>query len=106
MVQIELIVFDPVTLIGFLKTHGVVTTEGELHNVCISATSDQAADLLIATLSDWIDFWFVRQADEFRIFADHDEYTTIYSSNLETLADIASSLTDKGFREIDDWLRE
>jgi len=104
-VQIEQIVFDPVNLIGFLKTQGVVSTEGELHSVCISATSDQAANLLIATLSDWIDFWFVRQTDEFRIFADHDEYTTIYSNNLQTVAEIGSLLKSKGFREIDGWLR-
>ncbi len=105
-VQIELIVFDPVALIEFLKTHGVVASEGELHEVCISASADRAAELLIATLSDWIDFWFLRHTDEFRIFADHDEYTTIYSNNLQTLADIFSSLTNKGFREIDSCLTE
>ena len=56
--------------------------------------------LLIASFSDWVDFWFVPQPKSFAIYADHDEYTTFYASTKSNLARVVTPLLENGFKEV------
>jgi hypothetical protein len=67
---------------------------------------DEVADLLKAGLADWIDFTFVPQPKRFVIYADHDEYCTVFANSGSNLNRVVASLGATGFEPVRDWLRE
>ncbi|HWY70031.1 MAG TPA: hypothetical protein VNX88_15275 [Terriglobales bacterium] len=99
------VVFEPKTLIRALGSGSdqaddwyefVVTAEGQ----------KEISQLLVAALSDWIDFLFVPSPELFAIYADHDEFTTFYSNDHSRLTTLCSGLISSGFEAVPEYMRE
>ena len=77
------------------------------HDTSVSAeTSDEAHRLLVAALSDWVDFLFVPDPKPFVLFADHDEYTTFFANTKSNLNKVASALDKEGFTLVAGYARD
>jgi len=80
-------VFDPDNFLELLKARRLPIEN--YWTFCAEASNtEDVAVLLDAMLNDWIDFVFVPSPPSFAIYADHDEYLTIYvpaSSGLDQL---------------------
>ena len=61
--------------------------------------------LLVAAWSDWVDFYFAPEPCHYRLFADHDEYTTVLGARKGQVAKVATSLVAAGFRRVEDFER-
>ena len=104
-VWIETIVFTPENLIEYLHAFAINTNEGELNRAVIHADNAlEAKSLLERVLGQWIDFAFIPSPKEFVIYADHDEYTTIFAANAEALASLHSDMQRQGFKAVDNWI--
>ena len=62
--------------------------------------------LLRASLGDWVDFLFLPVPELFAIYADHDEFTTFYTSEESHLDSITTALTNAGFEPVTNYFRE
>jgi hypothetical protein len=103
-IWVETIVFTPDDLIAYLQTLGIFSDEGTLNRSIIEAeNANEANTLLQKVLSQWIDFAFLPSPKDFAIYADHDEYTTVFTSTAEFLVSLRSVMKLQGFKEIDDW---
>lgn len=71
------VVFEPDNVLELLKGRELPIENFWSFCVEVSETKDVEA-LLTAMLCDWIDFVFVPSPASFAIYADHDEYLTIY----------------------------
>ena len=60
----------------------------------------------MATLGDWLDFIFVPEPGSIAIYADHDEYATIYAQTRSNLNRVTTPLADSGFHFVNDYERE
>jgi len=106
-VELQVIVFEPRELIAYCASQGIQTDEAGLNDKMLSArTKESTAELLEATLGDWIDFFFVPRPISFVIFADHDEYTTFFTRSETDLNALCESLDSGGFRKINGWNRD
>jgi hypothetical protein len=102
---IEVIVFEPKELIWYLRGRGFVCTEGQLNRAILQAENIvEAAELLECVLGQWTDFAFIPSPKEFVIYADHDEYTTIFTASDETLNSLRSTMKLEGFKEVEGWI--
>ena len=61
--------------------------------------------LLQASFADWVDFLFVPSPDRFVLYADHDEWTTVFAANEVDLASMKSALHGGGFEMITGYTR-
>jgi hypothetical protein len=61
--------------------------------------------LLLAALSDWVDFAFVPNPKPFIIYADHDEYTTFFANTKANLNRVLTRLGERGFKAVTDYTR-
>jgi hypothetical protein len=103
-VWIEQIVFEPRELIWYLRGRGFVSDEGKLNRAILHAESRaEVAELLECVLGQWTDFAFIPSPKEFAIYADHDEYTTIFVSTAEVLNRLNTEMENKGFKTAKDW---
>ena len=102
---IEQIVFDPEDLIAYLQTVGIKSDEGKLHEATLTAESRSEAETMLEHLfGDWIDFVFLPSLNaQFAIYADHDEYTTIFCKEFEAIESIRKSAREHGYKEVEDW---
>src|SRR5450756_1199243 len=76
---IDQVVFDPKHLLALLASHGI--PHQSLLNAQINAEGrDDITALLEAALGDWVDFLFVLPPNDLVIFADHDEWTTVFAA--------------------------
>ena len=98
-VTVAQIVFDPKHLVALLSAHGL-STEVVRESSIVATGMEETHRLLIASFSDWVDFWFVPQPKSFAIYADHDEYTTFYASTKSNLARVVTPLLENGFKEV------
>jgi hypothetical protein len=48
--------------------------------IIIAAGPEEIAALLEAAWGDWLDFYFPPSPKRFQLFADHDEYTTVFGA--------------------------
>jgi hypothetical protein len=104
-VWVETIVFTPNDLIDYLNAFGFSSDEGKLNRSIIQAeNASEAATLLECVLSQWIDFAFIPSPKNFVIYADHDEFTTIFTLSKELLNSIRSDMNLQGFKEIENWM--
>ena len=93
---IDQVVFEPKTLIHMFAIHSLPVAYER--GVSLRAVGQQEVEeLLVSVLSDWIDFLFIPEPQSFAIYADHDEYTTIYSHTSSKLDRVAIALTGQGF---------
>jgi hypothetical protein len=57
-------------------------------------------------MADWIDFLFVPSPEDFAIYADHDEYTTFYAVDSNTLHTLCTQLCSSGFERVSSFRRK
>jgi hypothetical protein len=101
---IELFVFEPTQLIWYLRGFGIRTDEGELNRATLQAENrTEALDLLECMLAQWADFAFIPSPEGFAVYADHDEYTTVFTEDAEALASIHEAMCSLGFKAVDNW---
>jgi hypothetical protein len=66
----------------------------------------ECEDLLVAALADWVDFFYLPEPKQLIIYADHDEYTTLFAGRKGPLSQIAAGMRVAGFTEVTDYVRE
>ncbi|HZD77030.1 MAG TPA: hypothetical protein VE218_08500 [Acidobacteriaceae bacterium] len=103
-VTIDQIVFEPKNLLELLATSGIDTHD--LRSTSITATGHEDVPVLLeASFADWVDFLFVPSPDRFVLYADHDEWTTVFAANEVDLASMKSALHGGGFEMITGYTR-
>ena len=103
-IHIEQIIFKPNELIWYMRRLGIVTDEGQLNRATLQAANKQEAlTLLECVLGQWTDFAFLPSPKQFAIYADHDEYTTVFTASVEMLNTLHSDMSREGFKEVDGW---
>jgi hypothetical protein len=90
------VVFEPDNFLELLKERELPIENYWTFSAEASNTEDVAL-LLDAMLNDWIDFVFVPSPTSFAIYADHDEYLTIYVPTASGLDELATRLELVGF---------
>ncbi len=90
------VVFEPDNFLELLKAR-----ELSIENYwtfCAEASNKKdVAVLLDAVLNDWIDFVFVPSPTSFAVYADHDEFLTIYVPTSSGLDQVVARLELVGF---------
>ncbi|HUA66595.1 MAG TPA: hypothetical protein VME24_12155, partial [Alphaproteobacteria bacterium] len=61
---------------------------------------------LVATFSDWVDFFFVPAPKPFVIYADHDEYATFFANTKSKLNSVVEPLLKSGFKQVLNYQRQ
>lgn len=101
---IDEVVFEPEGLIKLLKSYSIppklergfsLTASGQL----------EVEELLRVVLSEWIDFLFIPESQSFAVYADHDEFTTVYAHTRANLNQIAGALRNQGFKVVENYER-
>jgi hypothetical protein len=101
---IEQIIFEPTELIWYLRGCGITTDEGQLNHAVLQAENEtEVYSLLECALGQWTDFVLFPSPKEFAIYADHDEFTTIFAADIEALDSIRLAMKQEGFKEIEGW---
>jgi hypothetical protein len=104
-VVIDQVVFQAETLEALLSQRQLSLP---LHqDASITAeTSEEVQPLLIAALSDWVDFAFTPSPNPFVIYSDHDEFTTFFASSESHLNSVTTVLGSGGFKAAENYTRE
>jgi hypothetical protein len=98
------VVFEPDNVLGLLRSRNIDVENR--WSFCIEASeTDDVSASLDAMLNDWIDFVFVPSPASFAIYADHDEYLTIYAPSAEELNRLIAELELRGFSFVADYVR-
>ncbi|HEX4320258.1 MAG TPA: hypothetical protein VHZ52_05105 [Acidobacteriaceae bacterium] len=100
----DLIVFQPDNLLSLLVDN-FIQVEDHWDFIVEAKGQESIRKLLLAALSDWVDFLFVPSPELFAIYADHDNYITFYSPDQEGLHTLQSVLTQAGFLFVADYKR-
>jgi hypothetical protein len=104
-VIVEQVVFTPKSLEGLLTGYDLPLTYGR--DWTITATGpEEISALLEAAWGDWLDFYFTPTPKRFHLFADHDEYTTIFGATKGHVSKLATALVSAGFSRVDGYERE
>jgi len=104
-VTLELVVFEPQHLIALLKENSIPPSYER--GVTLTAKGQKEIEaLLCAVLQDWIDFVCVPEPESFAIYADHDEFTTIYAHSRSDLNRVTEVLLRKGFKPEPNYTRQ
>jgi hypothetical protein len=103
-VTIQQVVFTPEHLLDLLSSHNLPVEYGSGWTITAAGLQESEA-LLTATLADWVDFYFVPEPKRYLLYADHDEYTTLFAARRGTLSRLGTALTAEGFGEVADYVR-
>ena len=88
--------FEPDNLLALLKARKLAINN--FWTFCAEASNTEDLTVLLgAMLRDWIDFVFVPSPASFAIYADHDEYLTIYVPTSSGLDQLVTRLEVVGF---------
>jgi len=101
---VEQVVFTPKHLDALLTSHDLVLKCHVGHTI-VAADGAESTALLEALLADWLDFFFEPSPPGFVLFADHDEYTTLFAG-VGTLRRRVGALKQKGFVEVSNYVRQ
>ena len=104
-VFVQQTVFTPKHLEKLLSSHKLPVSYGA-DNTIRSETAVETAALLEAALADWVDFYFVPSPRDFVLYADHDEYSTLFAARKGTLSRLADGLSEAGVSEVSGYRRE
>ena len=104
-VTIDEVVFDPKHLLRLLAEYSLPPEYGREWSIT-AVGEREVGELLQSALSDWIDFFFVPMPKPFVMYADHDEYTTIYANTRSNLNRVIARLSEQGFERIQDYQRQ
>jgi len=97
------VVFEPDSFLELLKARGL-TIENYWTFCADASNTEDVAALLDAMLYDWIDFVFVPSPESFAIYADHDEFLTLYVPTSSGLDQLITRLNVVGF-SFEDYVR-
>lgn len=105
LVQFDRVVFEPhYDLVPLFARHLLPQEYGD--GLVVEARgAAEVRELLHATLTEWIDFFFVPTPKPFVIYADHDEYTTFLAHRRGLLNGVVGALTTAKFRAVE-YVRE
>jgi hypothetical protein len=95
------VVFEPDNFLELLKAREL-SIENYWTFCAEASSSEDVAVLLDAMLNDWIDFVFVPSPESFAIYADHDEFLTLYVPTASGLNQLVTRLALVGF-SFEDW---
>jgi hypothetical protein len=104
-VTLEQVVFTPKHLERLLTDRNLPPTYGRDWTIAAEGQQEIVA-LLEAALSDSLDFYFTPIPKRYHLFADHDEYTTVFGATKGQVAKVATALVDAGFSRVDGYERE
>ena len=104
-VTVEQVVFTPTNLQALLTSHKLPPNYGRDWTIT-AAGPEEITALLEAAWSDALDFYFTPTPRRFHLFADHDEYTTIFAPTKGQVSKLATALTGAGFSRVDGYERE
>lgn len=102
---LEQVMFTPRRLEAMLASYNVPLTYGRDWSIMASGQQEITA-LLEAAWGDPVDFYFTPEPKRYHLFADHDEYTTIFAVTKGHLGKVSGALTAAGFVEVDGYVRE
>jgi hypothetical protein len=104
-ITVDKYAFEPKNLIALKSSR--LLSEPLQHDTSITAIGHDQVEILLRTaLSDWLDFVFIPILKLFVIYADHDEYTTIYSNTKSNLERIRLSLLVNKFEQVPKYERK
>jgi hypothetical protein len=104
-VTVYQVVFPPKNLETLLAEHSLPLTYGR--DWTIRATGpEEIAALLVAAWRDPLDFYFTPTPKRFHLFADHDEYTTVFGATKGHLSKLTTALSSAGFLRVDGYQRD
>jgi hypothetical protein len=98
-VFVDAVIFDAKHIEALLASHAISGMQIQDSTITASGPFECRA-LLTAALGDSIDFYFCPVPKRFLLFADHDEYVTLYTHKRGQLSQIEDTLTTAGVREI------
>lgn len=104
-VFVDTVVFTPDHVDGVLAAHGLAVTNYVGSTIAAQGLGECRA-LLAAALGDDIDFFFVPDPRRFLLYADHDEYTTLFAHKKGQLAQLSEALIGEGVKEVPGFTRE
>jgi hypothetical protein len=102
---VSAVAFPPTNLLALLGGHGLPGDPAGGTSV-FAETPDESLALLVAALGDWMDFYFLPNPKRFLLYADHDEYITLFAHRKASLSRIKARLTEAGFDEVTAYVRE
>ena len=94
------IVLGTSTIESWRRGLGDARPLGETPGHLIEANPDELTAALAAALKDSVDVTLLVDPGRLAIFADHDEYTTIFSTS--PLGELRQRLMERGVRLVDD----
>jgi hypothetical protein len=95
------VVFEPYNFLKLLNAREL-SIENYWTFCAEASSSEDVAVLLDAMLNDWIDFVFLTSPESFAIYADHDEFLTLYVPTSSELSQLVTRLALVGF-SFKDW---
>jgi hypothetical protein len=98
------VVFEPLHLLDLLADHAILVEDPWRFRLVVEG-KDSIAKLLDAVLRDCIDFLFVPVPTAFAIYADHDEYITLFAASETQLVAVTSKIERAGFEVVPRYLR-
>ena len=104
-VLVDQVVFTPKHLEDLLTGHKLPLNYGEGQSIAAEDSQETVA-LLGAALADWLDFYFVPNPKKFILYADHDEYTTLFAVRKGTLSQLVGRLAQAGVSEVSGYHRD
>ncbi len=102
--SIDQVVFEPKNLLVLAMRNEIIIGDQWHLNLTASGKKD-IGELLEAASGDWVDFLFVPIPQTFAIYADHDEYTTFFVKEEDTLNLLTSKLCEAGFQIVGEYRR-
>ena len=103
-IEIRQVVFEPENLIALLAQHSLGPES--VRELAIVADGQEEVGLLLrAAFSDWLDFVFTPDPKPFVIYADHDQYTTLFSHTRSNLNSVVQPLEGDGFKTVEGYKR-
>jgi len=100
---VEQVVVTPKHLDALLTSHDLVL-KCHVGRTIVAADGAESTALLEALLADWLDFFFEPSPPGFVLFADHDEYATLFAG-VGTLRRRVGALKQNGFVEVSNYVR-
>jgi hypothetical protein len=104
-VILRAVVFEPRHVTALLKSYDLI--QDLTADVSITASgAEELQALLIGAFSDWLDFYFVPNPHRFLVYADHDEYTTVFASRRGAISRIATAMSLAGISDVTGYTRD
>lgn len=102
-IYVETVVFEPRSLSKLLEAQGIECPYLQ-DRVVRAETAQEARELLRAALNDWVDFFFELEPGRFALYADHDDFTTLYTARENRLKRTVRAMRELEF-EVADYTR-